>query len=223
VHWGRSNRTKFLLALGFATAASLGMFVYGAWRSHSMAFDYLIWNLFLSWLPLLFAAKLVSMMRYKLWSSWEGLTWSVLWLIFLPNSFYMISDFIHVQDVQASDLLFYIFMFTSFIYTGVILGFCSMYLMHIRLRHRLPTRLADLFVALTLFICSAGVYIGRDLRWNSWNIITNPGGLLFDISDRLLHPSAYPQMILTIVSFFVLLISMYAVLWRGASLLHQPN
>jgi uncharacterized membrane protein len=223
VYEDRSNRTKFLLTLGFATIASLGMFVYEAWHTRSMTFDYLIWNLFLAWLPLVFAARLVSIMRHKLWSSWEGLTWSVLWLVFLPNSFYMISDFIHVQDVQTSDLLYYIFMFTAFIYTGVILGFCSLYLMHIKLRHRLPTRVADFFVALTLFICSVGVYVGRDLRWNSWNIVTNPGGLLFDISDRLLHPSAYPEMILTIVSFFVLLMSMYAVLWRGARLIRQPS
>jgi uncharacterized membrane protein len=61
------------------------------------------------------------------------------------------------------------------------------------------------------------------LRWNSWDVFTNPGGLLFDISDRLLHPSGYPQMFVTIISFFILLLSMYGLLWRGARLLRQAG
>ena len=218
----RSNRTQFILALVFATLVGLGLFAYGAWRDHSLEYDYLIWNLFLAWLPLAFAVRLIHILRRKLWSSWEGLTWTVLWLAFLPNSFYMISDFIHIQDVPSANVLYDVFMFTSFIYTGVVLGFSSLYLIHLKLRQRLPTRLADFCVGLTLFICSVGVYIGRDLRWNSWNLLTNPGGLLFDIADRLEHPSAYPQMILAIVSFFVLLVIMYGLLWRGIRLVRQP-
>ncbi len=219
----RSNRTQFIAALGFSTLVSITLFSYEAWRKHSLEFEYLIWNLFLAWLPLLFAVRLVRLLRSKLWSSWEGLAWSILWLVFLPNSFYMISDFIHVKNVQSSDTLYYVFMFTSFIYTGVVLGFSSLYLIHVGLRHRLSAWLADLFIALTLFMSSVGVYIGRDLRWNSWNILTNPGGLLFDVSDRLQHPEAYPQMILIIVSFFILLLSMYGLLWRGIRLIRQPS
>lgn len=218
----RSNRTQFIVALGFATLVGLGLFAYDAWRNHSLTFDYLIWNLFLAWLPLLFAVKLMRVLRYKLWSSWEGLAWSVLWLVFLPNSFYMISDYIHLQDVPSNDVLYYAVMFTSFIYTGVVLGFSSLYLLHLKLRHRLPSQLANFCVALILFICSFGIYIGRDLRWNSWNLLTNPGGLLFDVSDRLQHPAAYPQMILTVVTFFVLLLSMYGLLWRGIRMVRQP-
>jgi uncharacterized membrane protein len=218
----RSNRTQFLVALGFATLVSIGLFAYNAWHDHTVAYSYLIWNLFLAWLPLLFAGRLISVLRYKLWSSWEGLAWSVLWLIFFPNSFYMVSDFIHLQDVAPSEVLYYVVMFSSFIYTAVILGFCSLYLIHLQMRRRLPPGLANFCVLLLLFICSVGIYIGRDLRWNSWNVLTNPGGLLFDVSDRLQHPSAYPQMILVIITFFVLQVSMYGLLWRGIRLVRHP-
>jgi uncharacterized membrane protein len=223
MHRRQSSRIQFILALGFSTVVSLGLFIYSAWRNHSLLSDYLIWNLFLAWLPLVFAIRLIQVLRHKLWSSWEGLTWSVLWIVFLPNSFYMISDFIHVQDVSPSNVLYDVFMFTSFIYTAVILGFSSLYLVHLRLRYRLSPTIANFFVALILFTCSVGVYIGRDLRWNSWNLLTNPGGLLFDVSDRLEHPSAYPTMLLTIVSFFVLLVSMYGLIWRGIRLVRQPS
>jgi uncharacterized membrane protein len=217
----KSPRTIFMLALGVSTVVSIGLFGYGAWRNHSLYSDYLIWNLFLAWLPLVFAVRLVERLQFKLWSSWECLGWSVLWLVFLPNSFYMISDFIHLQDVKTVDVLYDALTFTSFIYTGVVLGFSSLYLVHVQLRRRFTHWVAAGWIGLTLVICSAAIYMGRDLRWNSWDILTNPGGLLFDLSDRLQHPAAYPQMLLTVVSFSILLASMYSLIWAGARLL-QP-
>lgn len=216
-------RNQFLIALGVSTLVSLGLFLCGAWRNHSFYSSYLVWNLILAWLPLLFALRLMAVLRQKLWSSWEGLSLSMLWLVFLPNSFYMISDFIHLQDVKRVDVLFDAIMFTSFIYTGVALGFTSLYLIHIRLLRRLSARITTLWIAATLLICSAAVYVGRDLRWNSWDILFNPGGLLFDLSDRLSHPAAYPQMIVTVISFFVLLSSMYYAIWRGADTLRRAK
>lgn len=220
VKW-RSTRSQFVLALAVSTLVGVSLFSYGAWRNHSLVFGYLVWNLCLAWLPLLFATRLVALLRHKLWSSWEALAVSLLWLVFLPNSFYMISDFIHLQDVQRVDVLYDTLMFTSFIYTGVMLGFSSLYLVHLQLRRRLSAQAATGWVAVTLFVCSTAVYVGRDLRWNSWDVLTNPGGLLFDISNRLQHLTAYPQMLVTIISFFVLLSSMYSLLWSGTKLIRQ--
>lgn len=217
----RSPRNQFILALVASSAVSICLYLYGAWRNHSSEYSYLIWNLFLAWLPLLFAVRLVAVLKSKLWSSWEGLATSVAWLIFLPNSFYMISDFIHLQEVQRVDILYDALMFTSFIYTGVVLGFSSLYLIHLQLRRRLDVSQAAFWTGVTLLICSTAIYVGRDLRWNSWDVFTNPGGLLFDISERLQHPGAYPQMLVTIITFFVLLSSMYAIMWSGARFLRS--
>lgn len=207
------------MALAISSAVSVGLYAYGAWRNHDLEYGYMIWNLFLAWLPLLLAIRLTVVLRRKDWSSWEGLLTSIVWLIFLPNSFYLISDFIHLREVSRVDILYDTVMFTSFIYTGVLLGFSSLYLIHLRLKRHMQANEAALSVAATLLICSVAIYIGRDLRWNSWDILTNPGGLLFDISDRLQHPAAYPQMLLTISSFFILLASMYSLLWRGVALI----
>jgi len=215
----KSPRNQFLLALGVSSLVSVGFFLYGAWRNSSLDYEYLVWNLFLAWLPLLFAVRLTSVLRYKLWSSWEGVGCSLLWIIFLPNSFYMISDFIHLREVARVDVLYDAIMFTSFIYTGVVIGFSSLYLVHLQLRNRLSAMASTTWIAAVLLVCSAAIYVGRDLRWNSWDVLTNPGGLLFDLSDRLAHPRAYPQMLLTVVTFFILLASMYALIWRGARLL----
>lgn len=207
------------MALLMSSFVSIGLFAYGALSNNDLAFSYLLWNLCLAWLPLLFAVRLVKVLGYKLWSSWEALGLSVLWLLFLPNSFYMISDFIHLQESSRVDVLYDSVMFTSFIYTAVMLGFSSLYIIHLQLRKRLESLAATIWVGVTLLLCSIAIYIGRDLRWNSWDILTNPGGLLFDVSDRFQNASAYPQMLVTIISFFVLLTSMYGLLWRAADLL----
>ncbi len=217
----RSARSQFFVALGVSSLVSVGLFCYGAIQNGSTTYDYLIWNLFLAWLPLLFAIKLVQVLKTKLWSSWEALFYSFLWILFLPNSFYMISDYIHLQEFQRDSILFDSLMFTSFIYTAIALGFSSLYLVHLQLLRRFSGRATASWIALTLFVCSASIYVGRDLRWNSWDVFTNTGGLLFDLSDRLVNPSSHPEMFVTIISFWVLLLSMYFVLWRATKLLQQ--
>lgn len=215
--------TPFAVALIFGVLICGGMLLFGTYYANSGRYNYLFWNLFLAGVPLLFALRIRSLLTTKRWSDWSLLGWSLLWLLFLPNSFYMISDFIHLREISAEDILYNAVMFTSFIYMGVMLGFCSLYLIHHELRQRMNRLKAAAIMAATLFICSFAIYIGRDLRWNSWDVLVNPFGLLFDISDRLLRPEAYPHMIVTIVSFFMLLISLYAVAYTAARVLRSAT
>jgi uncharacterized membrane protein len=186
----------------------------GAAANHNLQFIYLLWNLFLAWTPLLLGMLLLRALRTQLWSSWVPLAITLLWLLMLPNSFYMISDYQHVQDVARNDVLYDVVMFTSFILTGVLVGFSSLHLVHSELRRRLAPRNADSCVAVILLLCSYAIYLGRDLRWNSWDVLTNPAGILFDVSDHLIHPLQSGDMYMTTLSFFVLLGSFYLAGWR---------
>jgi len=214
----RTRSMRFILALVISSVISEALFTYNALHNHDLDFDYLSYNLILAWLPLLFAIRLTQVLRHKLWSSWEALLFSVLWLLFSPNSFYMISDYIHLASVNPTYALYDALILTSFIYTGVTLGFSSLFLIHLHLRRRLPARQSSFWVATTLLVSSIAIYFGRDLRWSSWDVLTNPGGLLFDVSNRLVHLASYPDMIINIIAFFVLLLAMYNLLWQGAHL-----
>jgi uncharacterized membrane protein len=216
-------RTQFLLALGLATGVTFGLFIVRALRNGNTDYDYLVWNLFLAWLPLIFALWLAKVLRTKLWSTWEAVTASLLWLVFLPNSFYMVADFTHLQNIGTVDVLYDAVMFTAFIYLGLTIGFSSLYLVHLELKQRFSARLSAAWIGAVLLLASFAIYLGRDLRWNSWDILTNPGGLLFDVSDRLLQPSGYGQIIVTVLSFFALLASMYTVLWSAARLIRKTT
>jgi uncharacterized membrane protein len=212
-------RGRFAGMLLLATSASIALFLGGALRNHSWDFAYLMWNLFLAWLPFGFALWLAEILKRKLWSSWEALGVSALWLIFLPNTFYMVSDFIHLGEVKRVDLLYDAVMFASFIAVAVVLGVCSLYIVHQEVRKRLTLKGSSVWLAAVMLLTSFAIYLGRDLRWNSWDVLTNPGGLLFDVSDRLFHPAAYPQMSLTVAIFLVFMSSMYGLAWYSIELI----
>lgn len=212
---------QFALMLLAATGASILLLLADGLHNHSFHFAYLVWNLFLAWLPLVFAWWLVAILKRTLWSSWEAIAVSALWLTFLPNSFYMVSDFIHLGEVSARNLLYDAVMLTSFITVAVMLGVCSLFLVHREVLRRFTTRVSFVWLATIILLCSFAIYLGRDLRWNSWDILTNPGGLLFDVSDRLMHPASYPEMFLTTGVFAVLLSTFYGLAWSAVQLLHS--
>lgn len=205
---------KFFLSLAGLSAVSVGFFVFGAFANHSLEFWYLLWNLFLAWVPLGLALWLELMLRHKIWSSWQGIILSILWLGFLPNSFYMVSDYIHLQDVQRLDILYDSVMFTSFILSGLAVGCTSLYLIHRQFLRRLSGRAVWGVIGGILLICSFAIYLGRDLRWNTWDVLLNPAGILFDVSDRVIHPAVHPAVLTTTLTFFVLLSSVYFVVWQ---------
>lgn len=216
MRWYFSHSTRLGLALLYANVISVVLFAAGAISNHSWDFSYLVWNLFLAWIPLGLSLWLRKLLRSNLWSSWLALVATVLWLGFLPNSFYMISDFIHIQEVSRVDLLYDVVMFSSFIFNSVLLGFISLYMVHQELIGRLARRTSHLVVGGIFLACSFAIYLGRDLRWNTWDILVNPAGILIDVSDRFLHPFTYSQAYTTTLTFFLLLTSLYVVGWQLA-------
>lgn len=207
-------RAQYVVALGLASVVSAGFLLGEMAAGQGLVHAYLLWNLFLAWVPFVLALCLRNTLRHKLWSSWEALSLSVAWLFFLPNSFYMVSDFIHLNEVDPAQALLSSVTFTSFILTGVVLGISSLYLVHLEFLKRLNQRDANVLVGILLLASSVAIYIGRDLRWNTWDVLVNPMGLLFDLSERLLHPSQYGQVLAVVIPFFILLCSMYGIVWQ---------
>jgi uncharacterized membrane protein len=211
------------MALLLASASSVALFVGGAVRTHSTMYGYLAWNLFLAWVPFLITLWLLKILRTHLWSSWQAIVMTVLWLSFLPNSFYLISDLTHLEDMPHVYFLYDATMFASFVINGVILGYISLYLVHSELVRRLTKRWGNILAAVILLLCSYAVYLGHILRWNTWDILLNPAGVLVDISDPILHPRADASAFLTTITFFALLSTTYAVLWQLVRVVRQQK
>ncbi len=204
----------FVLSLVYFTLVAVGLFVVGAWSNHSLAHWYLLWNLCLAWVPLLAAWLLVRLLKKNAWSGWKGVTCTVVWLGFLPNSFYLVSDMIHLQDYQRVDIVYDTAMFAAFMISGLLIGFTSLQVVHTELAKRVRATTAWIWVSLVLLLCSYAIYLGRESRWNTWDILLSPAGVLFDISDQIVNPTAHSLAFTTTLTFFVLLSSLYVVAYQ---------
>jgi uncharacterized membrane protein len=210
---------QFTRAMLGLSALSISLFGLGVLRGNGWSDWYLIWNLFLAWLPFVFACLLVLRLRQKEWSSWSGIGLTLAWLVFLPNSFYMVSDLIHLEDMARKSVLFDSLTFTTFVINGLLLGYASLYLIQRLMRERgASPQKTGVFAVASLLVCSFAIYLGRDLRWNSWDVVVNPAGIIFDVSERILDPLDHPDTFTTTGVFFVFLFGLYLVLAALSSL-----
>jgi uncharacterized membrane protein len=196
---------------------SVMLFVMRVAAADNYRYWFLLWNLLLAWLPLLFATWLVLRLRHTQWMGKGNIVLTVLWFAFLPNSFYLLSDLIHLQSTGEIGLLFDAVLFCSFIFNAYVAGYLSVFLIHTALQHRRETRpFAHAIIGLIFLACGFAIYLGRFMRWNSWDILVNPFGILFDVSDNIINPLAHPQVFLTTATFFALLSACYAVVYQLA-------
>src|SRR5215210_4952285 len=154
-------------------------------RTHETGDSYyrgLVWNLVLAWMPLALAIGAYGRARRRV-----DLTVAVLlvpWLLFFPNGPYLLTDFIHLGEGPAP-LWYDALMLSAFAWTGLLLGFASLYLVQQILRRALGSATAWLGVLGALVLASIGVYVGRFIRFNSWDALLHPLRVVDVIHDQL--------------------------------------
>jgi uncharacterized membrane protein len=210
-----NDRSKlFLLGwLCISSMMSLALLAARVFYSGAGTYSFLAWNLFLAWIPL-FAALLVWRLdrsRRKLWLLIGFL--SLIWLLFFPNAPYIFTDFQHLSPRQRVPLWFDLVMILSFAWNGLTVGFVALRIMQ-QFAQRHIGAVGGWILALgTLGISGFGIYIGRYLRWNSWDLFTNPHPLLQDILTRMTDPFGHPRTLGVTLLYSSFLILAYVTLW----------
>lgn len=189
----------------------------------NLFFSFMFWNLFLAWLPLLFALGLRLNLTKKPWLHWQNIGLTLLWLGFLPNSFYMMSDLIHIQLSGEAWLMYDVGMLLSFVLNGMILGFMSIYIVHMRLLKRMSAAKAHIVIGLVFLASGFAIYLGRFLRWNTWDVIVNPTGILFDLSERVINPLNYTQTFVVTFVYAAVIAGVYAAIYEFTEMLREDN
>jgi uncharacterized membrane protein len=115
------------------------------------------------------------------------------WLLFFPNAPYILTDLIHLEGMKDASLWFDLILILSFAWTGLLFGLLSLMDIEKLLNQFFSKKLVHFIVIVLLFVGSFGVYLGRFLRWNSWDIISDPFGLFFDIGHRVLNPFQFAK------------------------------
>jgi uncharacterized membrane protein len=205
---------SLLVLSAFAVSLSL----YRIIVTHSDHYWFLMWNLLLAWLPPIFAWLLYRRTPKGLLWSWKNFGLFILWLLFLPNAFYLFTDFIHLQSTGQIGLMYDVVLIGTYAWCGFILGYLSLFLVHKRTYQRFG-RVAHWLPFVCLLLSGFAIYLGRYLRWNSWDIIVNPLGLLFDLTDRIVNPGEHILTFSATLLFFAFLSVIYLVLWCAADAL----
>ena len=160
------RRALALAALALASAFCASLLVARWVYSEPGAYRFLAWNLFLAWIPVAAAVAVYDMHRRGVGLS-RLLPLAALWLLFLPNAPYLLTDLIHLGSRDDAPLWFDLVLFSAFAWTGAFLGFLSIYLMQVVVRRAHGALLGWALVGGSLLASGFGIYLGRSLRWNS--------------------------------------------------------
>ncbi len=201
------------LALGAAvlcavSAMALALLRVRVARTDDPHFGFLVWNLALAWIPLLLAVTLLAAHRANVPGILLGAGLAV-WLVFLPNAPYIVTDYVHLAPDTQVPLWFDFVLLGNFAAGGLLLGFASVYLVQVIVSERLGAIAGWTLSTAVLALSAVGIYIGRVLRLNSWDVLRERDALGSLAFARLEDPLGNTLLVATVALFTVFLVAGY--------------
>ena len=182
----------------------------------------LAWNLLLAWIPFLLALMVYD--RHRRGATTRSLVApAALWLLFLPNAPYLVTDFFLLRSIADAPVWFDVIMLTAFAWTGLALGFVSLFLMQAIAQRLFGAVAGWSFVVGALALSSFGIYLGRFLRWNSWDALVQPHDLFADVWAGAADPLSHVKTMAVTVLFTGFLTAAYLVLYTWLRLALQEH
>ncbi|MFP3834920.1 DUF1361 domain-containing protein [Chryseobacterium sp. SIMBA_028] len=185
-----SQRVKVNILLIFMTLFCFSLSIFRYYISDTKVFFFLNWNLFLAWIPLLLSSLVLA---FNIKGKLSLALIIIVWVLFFPNSPYILTDLFHLKARNTIPIWYDLMVILSYAWTGLICGFISLGDIEKLLSSYSKDRTINGIVVIFLFMSSFGVYLGRFLRWNSWDVLNNPFGLFNDIVVRFIYPLEYTK------------------------------
>lgn len=187
----QQNKLGEFVFLAFLSVFCFGLSLVRMHFSNSRFLLFLNWNLFLAFIPWVFSTMLIV---YPVLQKNKLLVILLLmsWLLLFPNAPYILTDLFHLKLSSAMPMWFDLLLILFFAWTGLMFGFISLWNIERVLNKLINRNIVILISSAFLFMGSFGIYLGRYLRWNSWDIMQRPLGLIYDISDRFTNPFKHP-------------------------------
>jgi uncharacterized membrane protein len=229
------DRAFLAFVLAASSCAGLAMLAFRVFYSGNSAYAFMPWNLFLAWVPLGLAAALHSLSRARPGARLTLWALAVLWLLFFPNAPYLLTEFVHldphyrpsqrplallagVSPARSVPVWYDAVMILTFAWTGLLLAFVSLHVVHRFVCERLGRRWSWAMVVAVLGLSGFGVSLGRFQRWNSWDLFSRPMALLGDVAGRVLNPLDHPRTTAVTILFGSFLLLAYLSVLALASL-----
>src|SRR5215207_6649469 len=176
-------------------------------KTGSGYYRFLLTNLFLACVPLFFstALRVINRLRFH-WAMMAPL--AVLWLLFLPNAPYILTDILHLTRSADAPLWYDLALLLSCSGTGLLLGYLSLVDVQEIVARRFSPIVGWVFALVSLVLSGFAIYLGRFLRWNSWDVLFTPT-LVLQIAGALMNPLAHLKPLSVTLVFGIILVLGY--------------
>ena len=212
-----------VLALAFASGASVALVLARIVWTGDLIYASFVWNLFLAWLPLVFALLAGDEFRTRTSRNWRFFGFAAAWLLFFPNAPYILTDLIHLTTYFYRHFWVDLVLILLCGLTGLVLGFVSLFLMQGVVRRLFGGTASWLFIGAVAALSSFGIYLGRFLRFNSWDIFWKPLALYHGIGTWAAHPLAHSNSSVFPLLFAAFLFIAYLMLYALTHLQHAEG
>ena len=186
--------SRFLLLLSFIISCSIGVRFYLSGGSYYYTF--LIWNLFLAWIPYIISTGII---KYHYKFDFGSAILLGVWLLFFPNAPYIITDLLHLTPKDGIPLWFDILMICGFAGLGLLIGLLSLYQVFLWFSAKAGKRFAFFIITIVSMLSGFAIYIGRYQRWNSWDLLRNPIGLIQDVIELFINHRSNDMILFTLL------------------------
>ena len=210
--WVGRYRESLLLGavLVVSSVVALGVLALRIAYTGAAGYSFMVWNLFLAWIPLWLAVAIAAVARggRRAYGLVAGL--GMVWLLFFPNAPYLLTEFIHldadyavrerpvrllagVSPGKAAPAWYDAALILMFAWNGLLLAFVSLHLVQRVVRRIAGTAWSWAAAVAVLGLSAFGMSLGRFERWNSWDLLMQPTALLADVMGRVLNPVDHPR------------------------------
>ncbi|HEY5589286.1 MAG TPA: DUF1361 domain-containing protein [Candidatus Paceibacterota bacterium] len=138
-----------------------------------VSFVFILWNIILAFIPYVISSLLLVYIKKENFNKIIFTIGCILWLLFIPNAPYIITDFIHLGDTRSIPLLFDILLLFSSTIIGLYFYFRSLFHIEHIITMKYSSKTTSLIMGVIILLISFGIYLGRFLRFNSWDIFFN--------------------------------------------------
>jgi uncharacterized membrane protein len=214
---------RLLVALGLCSSLSVALLTARVAGTGTLAYSFLVWNLFLAWVPFFLAVALAYLARRGPGRRVALGAIVVAWFLFFPNAPYLVTDLIHLvhrKPGPSGALLYDSVMFFSFAWSGLLTGFLSLRIVENQVEAAWGRAASLVVTLLTLTASGVGVTVGRFDRYNSWDVATQPITIFAGIIHRL---TSDPRAMLTTALFSIFFVVSYFSVTQVAEVLRQPS
>lgn len=207
------NRLNMLILFFITTALCISLVAFRVHYTSKVTFIFLLWNIFLALIPYGVSTLLV-LYHDKIGNRWLLALPFLFWLCFFPNAPYILTDLFHLKPRTGVPYWYDLALILFFAWNGLMLGYASLMDMQAVLTRHFNTWVGWVMAIGSLVLGSFGIYLGRYLRWNSWDVVSSPEGLLRDIAVRVLDPMDHPQTYGVTVVFSAFLVMGYLLIFQ---------